>query len=287
MALPLAPILAGAAGLISSGINAASTARTNRRAEAFSREMFEKQGAREIEYFDMQNRYNHPSSQMQRLQDAGLNPNLVYGSGAQQQAASISSKPAAQPTFKAPQVDLTSIAQQAMFIRQAEANIERTEAETAAIQSRTVDQDFKNSVNQHVGMEAIARASAFSTELLERQSASQLQKVEAELVGLFTSPDGQRFTTDDPQSPVAKAARAGIQQTLVNLQNSKHLGNIRRFESEIKEFGARLTREGIPADSPWHAKFLGDLMRRVFGPGWSNFDQPENPAGYLTQPFIR
>ena len=30
--------------------------------------------------WDKVNKYNHPLSQMQRLQDAGLNPNLIYGS---------------------------------------------------------------------------------------------------------------------------------------------------------------------------------------------------------------
>ena len=29
----------------------------------------------------MQNEYNTPANQMKRLQDAGLNPNLIYGSG--------------------------------------------------------------------------------------------------------------------------------------------------------------------------------------------------------------
>lgn len=35
----------------------------------------------EIDLWNMQNAYNNPSAQMQRLIDAGLNPNLVYGSG--------------------------------------------------------------------------------------------------------------------------------------------------------------------------------------------------------------
>lgn len=35
----------------------------------------------DIDMWNMQNAYNNPSAQMQRLIDAGLNPNLVYGSG--------------------------------------------------------------------------------------------------------------------------------------------------------------------------------------------------------------
>lgn len=35
----------------------------------------------EVDMWNMQNAYNNPSAQMKRLLDAGLNPNLVYGSG--------------------------------------------------------------------------------------------------------------------------------------------------------------------------------------------------------------
>ena len=35
-----------------------------------------------IRFWNMQNEYNLPKNQMKRLQDAGLNPNLIYGSGA-------------------------------------------------------------------------------------------------------------------------------------------------------------------------------------------------------------
>lgn len=37
-----------------------------------------------IEDRDFENAYNHPKQQMQRLKEAGLNPNLVYGNGATQ-----------------------------------------------------------------------------------------------------------------------------------------------------------------------------------------------------------
>jgi hypothetical protein len=51
---------------------------------------------------DVQNRYNSPIAQMERLRQAGLNPNLVYGNGVdgnQSSAASVGSAP------RAPQAD--------------------------------------------------------------------------------------------------------------------------------------------------------------------------------------
>ena len=42
-----------------------------------------------LEDWDRQNAYNHPAQQMQRLKEAGLNPNLVYGNGATTLAAPV------------------------------------------------------------------------------------------------------------------------------------------------------------------------------------------------------
>ena len=46
----------------------------NRRAER-------RQWNRNVAMWKMQNEYNTPSNQMKRLQEAGLNPNLMYGKG--------------------------------------------------------------------------------------------------------------------------------------------------------------------------------------------------------------
>lgn len=45
------------------------------------RELAQYQYSQDLEMWKRANKYNEPSQQMQRLRDAGLNPNLVYGSG--------------------------------------------------------------------------------------------------------------------------------------------------------------------------------------------------------------
>lgn len=47
----------------------------------FTREMYQRQLQDQRENWRMMNEYNKPSAQMERLSEAGLNPNLVYGSG--------------------------------------------------------------------------------------------------------------------------------------------------------------------------------------------------------------
>ena len=42
--------------------------------------MYDKQKQDSIDFWKMENEYNSPAMQMQRLRDAKLNPNLIYGS---------------------------------------------------------------------------------------------------------------------------------------------------------------------------------------------------------------
>jgi len=83
--------LAAGASLLGAGINAVATGKMNKRAVKFAREMYARQYADQIAFWNMQNAYNSPSAQMQRFRDAGLNPNLVYGQSNEASAMSVPS----------------------------------------------------------------------------------------------------------------------------------------------------------------------------------------------------
>lgn len=75
------PILGASIDAISSiggGLFSANQAKKNR---AFQERMYNKQVEDNIRFWNMQNEYNLPSAQLQRLKDAGLNPLLMYGEG--------------------------------------------------------------------------------------------------------------------------------------------------------------------------------------------------------------
>lgn len=66
--------VSGAVGLDSDTMDAKIQAELNEKAA-------NKAFARNLSMWNLQNSYNDPSAQMERLQAAGLNPNLVYGGG--------------------------------------------------------------------------------------------------------------------------------------------------------------------------------------------------------------
>lgn len=76
-------------GVISAGANLLSNVITNRANER----MQQKQNAWNLEMWNRNNEYNSPAAQMQRLQAAGLNPDLMYGQNAGD-ASGNSSSPA-------------------------------------------------------------------------------------------------------------------------------------------------------------------------------------------------
>lgn len=78
----LAGVIAGGSQLLGTGINAISQGSMNKKSRQWNEKMYGIQRQDALADWAMQNQYNHPSSQMARLREAGLNPNLVYGTGA-------------------------------------------------------------------------------------------------------------------------------------------------------------------------------------------------------------
>ena len=103
----------------------------------------EKAYARSVEMWNMQNRYNSPTAQMSRLRQAGLNPNLVYGSGVTGNSAG--SAPQYQPAkiqratmepYRGWNLGLSDAASMYMAMRQNKAQVENMEAQNRLIKEQ-------------------------------------------------------------------------------------------------------------------------------------------------------
>lgn len=101
---------------------------------------------RNVEMWNMQNQYNSPTAQMSRLRQAGLNPNLVYGSGVtgnnagstpQYQPAKI--QRATMEPYRGWNLGISDAVSTFMAMRQNKAQVENMEAQNKLIkeQART------------------------------------------------------------------------------------------------------------------------------------------------------
>lgn len=92
-------------GAITGGIglqNQKNQRKQNQEDRDFQREMYAWSHFDALEDWRRVNDYNHPSQQMQRLREAGLNPNLIYGKGADVTAGMISAPKASGSNQPAP-----------------------------------------------------------------------------------------------------------------------------------------------------------------------------------------
>lgn len=75
--MPLGSIIGGVTSLVGSGLSYKGQKEANKTNIRLAQEGRE----HDVDMWNRQNAYNTPEMQMQRLKEAGLNPNLIYGSG--------------------------------------------------------------------------------------------------------------------------------------------------------------------------------------------------------------
>lgn len=115
MGAATASLITGGAGLLGQGINAISAGIQNKKMRRFTENMYNKQRADALADWNMMNEYNSPAQQMARLKEAGLNPMLVYGHGADGNASQMPRQAQQQSYNPQPiQFDLGSVAQSAI-----------------------------------------------------------------------------------------------------------------------------------------------------------------------------
>ena len=79
----------GALGLWGQAIQNQQQQKLANQAYQHDLDMWKRQNQQNIAMWEMQNAYNTPAAQMQRYQDAGLNPNLIYSQGNPGNAAQV------------------------------------------------------------------------------------------------------------------------------------------------------------------------------------------------------
>lgn len=263
-------IIGTAGGMVQGARNRRAQRKENRAQRQWASDMYDLQNQRDIEFWNMQNQYNDPAAQMQRLKDAGLNPNLVYGNGTTTSAGPIATHSAPQPNT-APERYENELAPLAdsifnyLEVQQRKANISRTEAETQAIGNRDAQQMFENHTRELVGNQNFANMERWQQEIIELKATREGAEWNAFMTGSYTDEQGQKYATDDPNSPISKSIRAGWYKSVVELENAVQRNSLNDAEIAIRSFQASLAKQGISPDTPWYAKIVADLISRATG----------------------
>jgi len=276
-----AALIAGGASLIGGGVNAYAQGKMNKKTREWNEKMYEKQRTdneaiwnKQNSYNEsmwaMQNDYNSPQSQMKRLRESGLNPNLVYGTGTvanNAQAIRSSDTPNASPASWQPRApEIGSMATNSIGAYQ-------------DVRLKQAQYDNLKAINTKIAQDT-ALASANTASSLTKNARSQfdldmarsLQSVSAEMARKnllkLSSEAGIAEAKSDTE-----LGRAGYQSIaydksynkLMDEQSLKKMRStiqnidagttLRKFETQMKDMG-------ISASDPFYIRMLGRLYEK-------------------------
>lgn len=131
-------------GLLGGALSLGSSIFSQNRDLKGSKSLMDYQNSLNFYNWERQNAYNHPSSQLQRLKESGLNPNLVYGSGGVSNTSeSIPSVSQGRSSFRNP---IESIAQfQSIRNMSSQADLAESQARLNDARAKKVDQEYDQS----------------------------------------------------------------------------------------------------------------------------------------------
>lgn len=133
------PAIMGAVSLINSAVQRRNDRRNQDRQNAANLALADKQFEQSQQQIAEMNKYNDPAAQMRRFQGAGLNPNLIYGSGSQSagnQTQTARYEPPAM-RFDARAIQLPQVLNEFQNFQMRQAQINNVKAHTDNIREKT------------------------------------------------------------------------------------------------------------------------------------------------------
>lgn len=254
----------GASGIdmVSNLANIYYTNKNNRQAREFAEAQNNKARAEALGDFAATNAYNSPEQQMNRLRQAGLNPNLVYGKGADNTASVVRSSNANAYSPIAPKLDLSSagrglsnyyaIQQQVATTDNIHEQTKLAVKEQLLKDTQTIGETIKNSTTQ------------YQLDLARKLQDGILRKQLLENKILEISPDvtTKKLALESAQtkSNLAKQLQE-ISQSKTGQQATKQEMVLRAEEIKAKEYENRLKAVGLDPRDPVYIRLFNQFLK--------------------------
>lgn len=294
MPLPLAALIGGGSQILGGGIDALATAGQNRKSRQFSREMYERQYNDNLNLWQLNNEYNDPQSQMKRLQKAGLNPNLIYGSssgGAAGQSSAMRSPDVQTPQFKTPEFG-RSLAGGGLSYMNAiyDLDIKKAQIDNLRAQNTQILEDTALKRVQQVLQRTNADRGKFQLEFdtemrpysgdLLRESVRQRKTTtdiainedarRAALTASSLKEAAQRFLNMQEQNLNLRQdrarSRAETARTYEDIKLIRQRINLAQKDGTLRDIEIGLRKDGINPSDPMWARLIGTVLTDFLQP---------------------
>lgn len=249
-----------AANNVLNASNTIATASTNKKTRKWNEQVMQWQRDNALADWNMQNEYNSPEKQMERLKKAGLNPNLVYGNGATAQSDSMPRSTEAR--------SWSPMAPQAMPMSNPLAAYVDLEQRQATIDNlRASEQVSKQNAlyiaAQIPGAYAKSGVSQVNERLANALEDNSLQVAEA---GLKKRQADIQFTLDE-NARKAAANSQNIQESLARIKNlgtsnqemKARINNLEK-DARLKELDITLKEKGVQPGDPIYYRVLSQIL---------------------------
>lgn len=262
--------LASAPANIASGIvNPFLQSASNRSQRKWMEGMYDRQRNDAIADWNMMNDYNSPTAQMDRLKDAKLNPNLVYGNGATAQASSpVRSSSTGSYTPTAPRLDMSGYQNSIASIY--DLKLKDAQTDNLQVAKRVQEQDILLKAAQTQKTLQDTHTSEFDLKMkndlkyINIDMANQaLDKARAE----STIAIGDAVVNDMTLNARIDKAKGEATKALNEAEASKHqerrvlqeIDNLRK-NGNLLDFKTNLERLGVNSSDPTWVRILSQLF---------------------------
>lgn len=258
--------------MFTQGFNILNQSILNKNQQKFAVGMYNAQRRDSIADWNMQNEYNSPTSQMARLKAAGLNPHLVYGSGATTTAPPVRSS--SQGSYSPRTSEVSNNREVGSMLGMYDLKLK--EAQINNLQAATTVQLEERALKE---AQKIATLQGVEGSKFSLRKGESLLSYELEAAGLHnekTKAD-TRYTLDQNERAAAMNASSLLEaaerilHSRVSRSKSQH--EIHEIEQRIlllkkderlKQLDIELKEKGIQPGDPIYMRVLG----RVVNEGW-------------------
>lgn len=271
-------IIAAGVAAIGSGASAYAQGKQNKKTRKWNEKMHALIRSEGLADYHMQNEYNSPEAQMDRLKRAGLNPNLVYGTGSlANEGAQV--KPSGVESWNPQTPDIKGIATNAISTYY-DARVKNVTVDNLGKAGAVMDEETRLKKAQTIA--TLAAADKTDVETIMAKFNLDLETTLRE-----TTIEGRKLHNEKTKADIAftinqddRAAvtnKMNFLQAIESILNSRKQraktdADIRHIDQQIEnlkqdnrlqQFDEKLQEQGIPRQSPAWWKLVGTFLSSV------------------------
>jgi hypothetical protein len=276
MPLPIAlgaAAISGGAALLGGGLSAASTGRQNRKSRRWQEAMYARQRRDNLSDWERINAYNHPAAQRARLEEAGLNPALMYGkTGAFGNAGTVQKTPVGPAQFRPTDFGFVGGAANTAIGNFLQTEMQQAQVSNLVTQNTVLLEEAALKAAQRKNTEANTKRSifdyAFESELRQVSLDARkenLRQLRAQTYTTLRADQRAQLTNDMSLKEAAERIlnyQLGRAKTRAEIDRIYATANNLRKDSQLKEMEIEFARDGISPNDNLFVRFLA----RKLGP---------------------